>query len=1331
MQYDGILEAISIPLHGRHMIEASAGTGKTYNITRIYVRLLLEKKLSVRQILVMTFTEAATEEIKHRISVFISELIDNLVDSPCEFSLSMQHKVGAAEMLAILNVAKLEIDLAAIYTLHGFCQRVISRYGLRMATPQDAKLETDFTHIKLNYITDAIRSLQKLPQQFLLLQQHNWHDPQLFLKTFQKVIANQKLQTPKTKTELIQICASRFNQYWAKSADQRNRLVYLLNTNKALVCSGLKSGKLSQIETEIELASAWLNRSFAIDENRAQSFVSNWLGLNDASKQQIKDADNELLSPQFTKIFSTARIKNYALAGYEQTHPLLSEGIAWLSEFSKIGVKTENKKIIINSLNKAQSYQVVAHVVKQVNARLNAHKQQNSVIGFDDLIENVARSISKDNQALLSNLREQYPVALVDEFQDTDEFQYTILDKLYPKGTTQHLLLMIGDPKQAIYSFRGGDIFTYLKARENADFLWGMDVNYRSSRQVINAYNRIFHGNALTQASVDLFGYSINYPIVNSPDTQVAKEMLVDPNNSLGPSAFSFVFSNNIPSVSPQVQQTNRAKDIPSTVQEYEVLHWCAKESARLLSDVKIKKGDELCAVKSSDIAILVRSAKQARMVKKIFDEYKLSTVYLSERSSLFLSQQALDVLYLMQAVDTSSRENTRKALSTGLLALDLTQHAKNSSKTQTQLIEELLVDENHSLWMFVFSSLADCKRRWQTQGVFGMLLHIFSLVQKVGKNVERSLTNYLHIAELLANAATTHKQPLQLIYWLQQQITDPIVQDSSELRLESDQKVIQVITQHKAKGLEYPIVFLPFANNEPSRITNEIAIYHDDNYDLVAELGLSQNAKVAIQDEAKAEDMRLLYVALTRPVLRCYLGMVALKRRNESALMRALGVSVSNNNEQTNLGRALYEDVKQCLNDVVDDLSFFMADENDGNSHVITPEQHIPVQALGLSAAVNQQWHVTSFSRLSDRLSGKTNTTNVQALDTNNVDAKVDISSENVNTNLDYRFSFMKGPDAGNFLHDLLENLDFSAAQPQQAVLNLIQEMAVDKVNGKTIDLQALCSWMEQVIKAPIMLGTSCDLSSSDHTAFSLNLLNPEQVLKESEFYYPITNLVLAKFLQIVNQHRHTLAIQFGVSVLELESAVPHSMDVKFESHTNKPIQEHRELAMQGLSTQTHYSKSWHQLKNDISGAMHGFIDLIFEYQGRYYVADYKSNYLGADPQNYQAQSLCEDMLHHQYDVQYLIYSLALHRYLQVNIDNYNYQAHFGGVLYFYLRGMGITDEQNNSLGVFSTNVDEAIIQALDDLFSGENSIDSILQEQFGSLLAGSKNEKNQGRGR
>lgn len=1262
-----LLDVVNMPLQGRHLIEASAGTGKTFNITRLYLRLLLEKKLNVKEILVMTFTKAATEEIKGRVAKTLREATliwqqakdnGNVIDDSCdEVYQHLFHNNDIDESLSLLQAAQLELDEASVFTIHGFCQHVIAQMAFNSGFAMTLNLGNDTSELYLEAAEDYIRQISANEEDFLLLAQSGWHVPERLLSDFNSSIRSTLTPVLLTEERVVSSFFDSLNSNPETALSNFGELLQSIEENEQLIHEQLIKTPAHKKERpqELEALKAWLNacnerQQYDVAPAQAHAF------LDGRRYARNKSGVKELLTP----------IKTLA----KEIDTAVQERDAALAQIP-----------VFELINNAISF-IKQRVVKQ--------KKQLGLIDFDDLIRMLADEVVKPDNTLVPQLRKRFPVALIDEFQDTDANQYAILDAVYPNQARaieqqtpvsdlpssyvdQHLegtssaLLMIGDPKQAIYRFRGGDIFTYLKAGRQADYRWVMNTNWRSVEGMVKAYNRLFYGAPIaSNEPEDVFGFNIQYtPVEFTPKAAAAKTPLIDKHNER--SAMNYV--------SMHLQDKQDA-----TAMRRSMAQWIAQEVYRLLNEAHFvsaesekntdKPSPETAsieqAVRPADIAILVKDRTEANIIKYVFQQKGLSSVYLSDRSNLFASAEAKDVLRLLSGIWHAS--DTRKVASS--LASSLWGYSP-------QTLITLLYQEDDALWDEAFERVLTLRDMWLQKGCMSVLLHLLqSSYVPHGNDVERALTNYQHLAEVLEKASTTHPRPEQLLDWLNKQIHQPDSDEELTLRLESDSQLIRIITQHGSKGLEYPIVFVPFATGYKDAARNGKSLSHIFTYfdeekgDLQLQLGQTKQAIARVRAEGEAEDMRLAYVAVTRAAHRCYMGVLPLDGNEKSALGRAMGLGKAAPGTDDAI---TWEEALTAL-DSEEHAYVSHIDADDFQETYSSFDETCESATLSVqqfTGTASEYWRLYSFSALSRLTQKGLNTPNHQSelphessaeasvanipvvqtqrdeefyQDLSNVGYQPDI---NVVDNGMLRFTLEKGASAGNLLHDLLEHNDFSAPEWEETGSELVTRFGLSEQ-----DTPRLYDWLDEVLQTPLF--PDLQLSLSD--------LPLNKTLREAEFYFPMNESRWQGLKSVLNAHRSALAKQLDADALTTPNLLTSSLE----------------------------------------GMMHGFIDLIFEHDGKYYVADYKSTWLGDTIQHYTPAALFENNQHHLYDLQYLIYGLALHRYLKQSLPEYKPSMHFGGVYYLYLRGMHPDNE--NGEGVFFTSITENILNALDKVFSSDD---------------------------
>jgi len=1201
------LDAATIELSGKHLIEASAGTGKTYNITRIYLRLLLERELTVEQILLMTFTKDATQELRGRIDSTIRDALNNwqqlCIDEP--YFATLDKRVEANKREYLLKRALLFLDEAAIFTIHGFCQRVLNQHAFSSGLPFNANMAANSSEITLQVCQDWYRTLAKTDENSFMLLSSFWSTPQSFLSSFSKAIGH----TSELSVVNVESIAEEF------IALTRNAL-HALQSNSDLFENALilvkKGADQEQRRSELALLISWL-----------ENIISQEITLTELGQGNAKMPDAFIDGKRYARSKFKAEL---------------------LEAFETVKQVKEQVKKIASHINKAKAYAVVKSAIYTIRQQVIEQKQALNLLDFDDLINTLANclnpeyqskvsqndeapssddklSVEQSSNQLAKQLLSQYPVALIDEFQDTDPKQFGILQAIYYGSEAKQAksgLFLIGDPKQAIYGFRGGDIFAYLNARSGCDYHWLMDTNWRSTPEMISGYNQLFtKQDSADQQSV--FGFGIPYAAVLAGKKSTNDIPLSEDNDK----ALQFIHFS--ASDAANEEGSDKAEKVSQSSRSV-LANWCANEIGSLLAGRNDQSGQHNVNVKPKDIAILVRDGAEARDIKQALQQAGLDSVFLSDRANLFHSQQAKQLLCLLKGILLPENERLFiAALSCGLLGFD------------AQKLNKLQQDEiAYQTLKFAF---VDYKTQWQRQGFITMainLMHQHIDVPVLGK--DRCLTNLLHLFEILQAASVRLSQGQELIHWFEQQCHLETNDVEAELRLESDGDLIRLITQHGSKGLEYPYVFVPFAcrHKDPLKFGNKSVSYleyHDKQGKLCLSLDGSKEAKKAMSDEAYAESIRLLYVAITRAERRCYVMTCAFDNYHLSPLGKTLQLQEQDSiltplrqlkaNAPAAIG--LREVAFDCSSTVVQGQMLPKPSEinPDGSA-----EQNTAVAKF--TGNIERNWWLSSFSALSR---------NIRHAGVSNPDRDIDAANPMQIASTDSEqicFKLVKGAHTGNLLHDILEHTDFTEPNWQESMekplvkfgelTDSIADENINKSNQSGFSKADLIDWLEQVLAAPF-------LPSEEVGNFeSLSDIPLNKTLRESEFYFPM-------------QGEGTTALA-------------------------KLLTDHRNTAKRSTSSASRFPVMLPSYKK-LSGMMHGFIDLIFEHQGKYYLCDYKSSHLGDSYQDYQPQALLDNVEKNYYDLQYLIYSLALHRYLKQTLVNYDVNTHFGGVYYFYLRGM------------------------------------------------------------
>ena len=1190
------LKPYSLPLSGVRLIEASAGTGKTYTITSLYLRLILGHEcepLSPEQILVVTFTRAATDELKDRIRKRLKQAhdalnqkkpdLDPLVE---ELSLWFEDESVRERSLERLSDAQQLMDLASIFTIHGFCQRMLSQNAFEAR----GGFEDQLTLEEGQYLTQAVRdvwrrSIYQMDSAGLDIVLQRWRTPD-------KLEADVRPYLHKSLT---------FHFGQSESLDDQSfelkRQAWESLTEKLVA----KWDSASE-----ELLSLFLNHP-----QKNGQFTRFLTGRMDAI-QRILNAPHSQDKEDLKKLsyLCADQLSKSVKKGAEAPqHPLLTLLDDWFHQ----------NDFYQNLKNHWLDQWFVDHI-QLIRDRLSELKQQQQVLAPDDLLSGLANAMAQEGgDRLVAQIRRQYPVAMVDEFQDTDALQYSIFRSLYVTDSDESALalLMIGDPKQAIYKFRGADIFTYIKAKHEVQGAYSLDTNYRSSQDMENAVNHVFSQHSRP------FIYDSDIPFQPVLSADKGKPLTYEGKKA---SALTWQLLNVREKPSKEYLNSRFAASAAESIST--LLNQSQNEQA----NIDGKK------IQAQDIAVLVRSGRQAEFVKQALNERGIASVYVG-RDSIFATEEALSVFGLLQAVHEQNERSFKNALAHPIWGLSLAE------------IEQF--NTNEQLWEKQLDALHKALQDWQYKGVMTMLtnwLHDRGMpaIWLQDKNHgERRLTNVLHLAEILQQASVEQQGMQGLISWFAQQLANATGDnETQQLRLESDENLVQITTLHKSKGLEYPIVFMPFLWD--GKVSNDTIFY--DETTKQATCDLAGDFKDQIQTEGLAEEIRLLYVGLTRAVSKCYVGVYTsddikhLSAINQSALKYCMG-GYEKSFDQVMAHIQVLSDQQPDLWNVQ-----FLSDEV---TQFSAPESNEETGVNSFYGEIPKQWRLSSFSSLIKKVQApeapKFDLDDDQV--TQDDTAEQTVETQDVLTLLEKEddcqqelspFTFPRGAHAGNFLHNLLEEVDFTDPlkdENREQAIHLMERYGFDADQWTDV----VMDWLQQILVTPLQ-----------HPDLSLSKLTDAHKLVEMEFYFPVTKLTAAQL--------NRLFIDYPCL------NVPYA-EVAF---------------------------------SDLKGMLKGFVDLIFEWQGQYFVLDYKSNHLGNHESEYHDSAVQHAMAKNRYDVQMVIYTLALHRLLKLRIPNYDYDQHIGGGYYLFLRGM--KPDQALPYGQYFHKPNKALIESLDAMISQED---------------------------
>ncbi|MBW6520853.1 MAG: UvrD-helicase domain-containing protein [Desulfoarculaceae bacterium] len=1216
-------DAATAPLHkGVNLVEASAGTGKTFAIAMLVLRFVTEFGFPLQNILVVTFTKAATEELKERIRARLASAREMLAncqspaigdrrDPALESWRAGLTERGIPVRLALqrLEMALLDMDLAPVFTIHGFCQRMLQEQALESGQLFDFELTKDISRQQTQVIEDYWRrNIYPLSPLHCALITSNYPTPHALFKSVQGGEKRAARILPQALTgedalTLVDQSLSLLSDWWrTKAATLHGHLQDALNEGK-------------------------------FTKKLADNFSDWWQQLDDFLCQ------SSLQPPNSLDFLTTSRIME-ALNG----HKFRSGG----------GQSSEEKKqAFISTLplpeqelsDFLQAWQGVTlafrmGLIRELATGLNQTLRRQHLLSFDDLILQLEKALlSRQGPGLRQIISKRYQAALIDEFQDTDDSQYTIFSTLFAgqgrpsvagtmdgagvtagqgrpsvagtmdgagvtagqgrpsvAGTmdgagatagSAHYLYLIGDPKQAIYTFRGADIYSYFKARAQADIHLNLAKNFRSHPALVEAVNRLFQLRENAFAAVELPYFPV-MAAKSADDGQLLDDgkkmpVMVYCQLDTAPDSKNGRWSSG--------KATQRI--VSSVISEIARL---LRSSNPIMLSTTVENKPALTPLAPSDIAILVRSHKQAEQFQLALARIGIPAVTASQQS-VFATSECHDLCLLMLAL---SSPGDLMLLKTALTScwFDLNGPEFHAFWQDQEQVDQWLVRAH------------DYHKLWREQGFLAMMTRLLAsekILLRLSRKplAERRISNIHHLLELIQTAETEQAMgPAKTLQWLRSMQEDQGGMEDTELRLESDEEAVKIVTMHGAKGLEYPVVFCPFLWYRSNYLKQGKGVVscHDENKELIMDLGsplLEEHKQQALQEEL-AEELRLAYVALTRARCRCYVfwadvsgnKYVADSRDSSLAWLLCLEQEYSSA-EQVKILQDLAGDgsVACELISAEIDAPMMMAARNERAEELVS---------LTFTASnLHTDWLLHSYSSLAAQHENQASWLDMSA--------KMGISEADETPLLP---DLPKGAQMGNVVHGLLEDISFSALAVGSGYEETLKQQCA--WFGVEVSPTKLAALLQKVVQTPLT-------PAGAGTTFCLADLDPSEVIREMPFYFHLQPSATGRINSILAGSRAVVPI------------------------TPKSLQ----------------------------GYLTGFVDLICRYQGRFYIMDYKSNWLGNHLPDYGAEALEQAMRDHNYGLQYWFYTLVLHRYLQNALENYAYDTHFGGVIYLFVRGM------------------------------------------------------------
>ncbi len=1213
------LDVCELPLGGTHLIEASAGTGKTYTITSLVLRFLLEEALPLESIVAVTFTNAATSELKERINQRI-EIARQVVggarepdgDQVMEYILSLPNQ---ERILRLLEVAVRDADAAAVFTIHGFAARMLKDYAFESGNRDDLELIGDQRSLIHDVVTDfwSTRVATLCRDSFDAVGGSSFYSALLQVGAGAAAAFEVPLVLRGESRDLSEEQRnfdSVFVRVQGEFNDHGRELLEILSTSPAL------NRNMMRVETLQADHSKYC--AYFRQEHGRQGFLG---------------------SERFT---STKVLSSLKKNGIAPEHDLLT----MLEELMLARARLkESQQFFADDLR--------VELCKLVLERVQIEHERAGTQSFDGLLVDLCSALRKEGSGaeLAKEIRKKMPVALIDEFQDTDPAQYEIFQRIYGERSKSRRggMYLIGDPKQSIYAFRGADVQTYLKAAQDAQGgVWTLGTSFRASPSLVAAQNALFQRSDSPFAMEGI----VYEPVVPRPDR--VDELKAKTGMALP--GIELVFCEGM--------------------KETQWVNSTANEVAKF-----IRAGHFLGerVVTPGDIAVLTRSNGRAQEMQLALQKLGVPAVLQGDRNVLG-SEEALELRRVLRALaEPSQRKLVRTALSTRLLGL--------------RADELLAIDDEFELLESWTGKLRKWGELWSSRGIAHALEALHASENTIARTLravdgERRMTNFRHLLEVLHEAQISkHLGVAGLLRWLDEAIADPSADgmgaESYELRLETDANAVTLLTSHKSKGLEYNIVFLPDVARTTRPFSEEVYRFFDPE---VGHAFLEIRSKETREEtsqyhevEGRQEALRLAYVAFTRAKHH----VVAICGENSG--FSALNYLIFGSPDASEEDKKPPKKSKGKVNNderlkVLDDLSslsqgairwrMFSDEEVFAVTNVPSTCALVPPLAVPQLAERERTSSFSSMTRgahahlsraaqegrdIDESIPG----TEGDQRDGNLVEVSASAGEAPGTCTRAVLADFPRGARPGDALHALFEYSPFAEGTAEERSEVVTRELQKRGFSDEHLETARLS--LEDVLRVDLAVKSPLD---ADQKSFTLGDLMSSDRSCEMEFSLPVGDL-----------HNR-------LSPSSLARSLGH------EVHAGPGGKEGREL----LSAE--YLRNVSELPFSAwSGFLRGFMDLVFVVDDKLYGVDYKSNYLGEFYEDYTETAMHEAMEGHHYLIQALIYAVAIHRYGKERIADYTYQKNFGGMRYLFLRGMHPAQGQS---GVYAFCPPESLVESL-----------------------------------
>ena len=1195
---------LPLPPQGTHLVEASAGTGKTYSIAALFTRLVVLEGWAPENILVVTFTEAATAELKNRLRARLGEVLAALQSGETPADEFLQHLLAEAlakqersKLILQLQAALSGFDTAAIYTIHGFCLRVLVDYAFLCGVPFELETGPADTAARLVAAQDFWREhVADHPQNARIAAQFGI-TPASVLAEFSGSLKRAFLDYRLPENRLPQILQG-YNAAWQKL--QRN---------------------VEEIEAVYRRILPQLSQ---------KTFNEKVGELLDEVKRLVQEDELPKFRKQKEAVKYLLNFESEALRGKIRKNQHIEEAdIAALQPLAVLGRRLAE----ISDAEQEAAIRLKLECLGYLKTRLAEDKRRSSRRDYDDLLLDVHAALSNSDhpeqaEALAQALAAKWRVALIDEFQDTDPLQYAIFHTAFIRQGVP--VFLVGDPKQAIYGFRGADIHAYLAAAAETDpeQSYTLRTNYRSHRDLVNGIGHLFA--ARSRPFV--------LPQIAYPDVQAARtDSLLSP----------------VPEAAVAVRWINPAGESEGKLPNKDALRelcadYCAREIAARLNQalsgslsIGGKHGGENVPLHPGQVAVLVRTHSEAALVARALKRRGVRSVLLQQQSVFDTPEaEALHALLLfwLAPQQTEYLRFVLGGIFYGYTAQDLA---------------ELNCNENRlAEWIALAETAAEA---WQQHGIYTALTR-FARQSDLEQHLlhtrnERSFTNFWQLAEILALAAAECASPVALAQWLEMRLKSSKKNKKSkenkndredkgnkeyQLRLESDEDLVKIVTMHAAKGLEYPLVFCPFVWDTSDKLVQDWNIISQSNGRnlLLAKAQLGEEDERQLFAEDLGERLRLLYVALTRAREQLVLYAAPCSNTPENTFAYLLAATGEDDchairSHWSSLkGQALAEALRQtwiqCIQSAAPGWLQWLEGEPPEASYRARDEQQGSYRALMLPERPLQFIRHTSFTGLSRQTLAAEEWLPENLLADENPAAETERLPENE------RSEFLRSKNVSDELRANGQNVvqpngqgDLWLNEAETALL------AFPAGTQPGICLHSILEQTDFVHPAAEQAASYADIL--DKHGFEAEAWLPAVL----EMVEAVRRVPLAENMQLADIPADSRVAEMGF-VLHL-----HDFGLK---------RLRRWFARSDIGLPENAAAHLPQLDfHAVTGFLNGFIDLIAAGKnGRVCVIDYKSNHLGSRLADYGQAAMSAAVSEHHYYLQALIYAVATARYLK-----------------------------------------------------------------------------------